>query len=155
MTCAHGQIFLQKGRHGSAFFYACIAVMSMRHDFKLLYSESRRGKACFQAKKNFGEKTVSLLSGRGGLRMSRRDKRAAYAAAAKPETWLRQKTQKKGAETPFYCIIYSAFSASGAAAGRMVRTGTFDWVTTFSATEPNRILSMPLRPCVPMTMRSA
>lgn len=42
--------------------------------------------------------------------MSRRDKRAAYAAAAKPETWLRQKTKKKGSRNSLlYCKIIQLF----------------------------------------------
>lgn len=39
--------------------------------------------------------------------------------------------------------------------GRMVSTGQVAFFTTFSATEPNRIRSMPLRPRVPITMMSA
>lgn len=39
--------------------------------------------------------------------------------------------------------------------GRTVITGMSAPLTTFSATEPKRIRSMPLRPCVPMMIRSA
>ena len=39
--------------------------------------------------------------------------------------------------------------------GRTVSTGMDAFLTTFSATEPKRMRSMPLRPWVPMTMRSA
>ncbi len=39
--------------------------------------------------------------------------------------------------------------------GRTVNTGMGALLTTFSATEPNRMRSMPLRPWVPMTIMSA
>ncbi len=50
--------------------------------------------------------------------------------------------------------VASAFNQSSSV-GRMVSTGQVAFFTTFSATEPNRMRSMPLRPRVPMTMMSA
>ena len=39
--------------------------------------------------------------------------------------------------------------------GRMVKTGHLELLTTFSSTEPKRMRSIPVRPWVPMMMRSA
>ena len=49
--------------------------------------------------------------------------------------------------------VTADYSPMGSA-GRMVSTGMSAFLTTFSATEPKRMRSMPLRPWVPMTMMS-
>lgn len=65
-----------------------------------------------------------------------------------------QRSARGGKEATRQARIASLINQSSSV-GRMVRTGQVAFLTTFSATEPKRMRSMPLRPRVPMTMMSA